>query len=165
MVKKGTPKKDGSGKGRRANRGRGGCITTKKKGKGRNRKRKTTKYGEPIRRFNKKNYRLQNKFAYEKDAKDYKKRVKKVGYLARITPHEGGFSLWVRNTPKSRKWEKEVMPKKRKANYEKHKATQARLQRRKTHQVQAQYYKQARKSGIWNMDVSGPFPHATKEKK
>jgi len=31
---KGTPKKDGSGKGRRANQGRGGCKTTQKKGKG-----------------------------------------------------------------------------------------------------------------------------------
>jgi len=28
------PKKDGSGKGARANKGRGGCKTTKKKGKG-----------------------------------------------------------------------------------------------------------------------------------
>lgn len=34
MNKKGTPKKDGSGKGKRANRGRGGCKTTKKVGKG-----------------------------------------------------------------------------------------------------------------------------------
>ena len=33
---KGVPKKDGSGKGKRANRGRGGCATTKKTGKGRN---------------------------------------------------------------------------------------------------------------------------------
>lgn len=32
---KGRPKRDGSGKGRRANRGRGGCKTTKSKGKGR----------------------------------------------------------------------------------------------------------------------------------
>ena len=38
MAKKGRPKKDGSGKGVRANRGRGGCKTTKLKGKGRNRK-------------------------------------------------------------------------------------------------------------------------------
>jgi len=30
---KGTPKRDGSGKGKRANKGRGGCKTTKKKGK------------------------------------------------------------------------------------------------------------------------------------
>jgi len=30
-----TPKKDGSGKGRRANQGRGGCKTTQKTGKGR----------------------------------------------------------------------------------------------------------------------------------
>ena len=30
---------------------------------GRKRKRKTTKYGEPIRSFDKKDYRLQNKFA------------------------------------------------------------------------------------------------------
>ena len=31
---KGTPKKDGSGKGKRGNSGRGGCSTTKPKGKG-----------------------------------------------------------------------------------------------------------------------------------
>jgi len=29
---KGKPKKDGSGKGKRANRGRGGCSPTRKKG-------------------------------------------------------------------------------------------------------------------------------------
>jgi len=34
----GQPKRDGSGKGRRANRGRGGCADTKKIGQGRNRK-------------------------------------------------------------------------------------------------------------------------------
>jgi len=34
---KGQPKKDGSGKGTRANRGRGGCRTTKKAGQGYNR--------------------------------------------------------------------------------------------------------------------------------
>jgi len=32
---KGKPKKDGSGRGIRANRGRGGCSKTKKIGKGR----------------------------------------------------------------------------------------------------------------------------------
>lgn len=31
----GTPKRDGSGRGKRLNRGRGDCIETKKKGKGR----------------------------------------------------------------------------------------------------------------------------------
>jgi len=31
---KGTPKRDGSGKGTRANKGRGGCKTTKKIGQG-----------------------------------------------------------------------------------------------------------------------------------
>jgi len=31
---KGTPKRDGSGKGRRANQGRGGCKPTQKSGKG-----------------------------------------------------------------------------------------------------------------------------------
>jgi len=36
MMSKGTPKKDGSGQGRRANRGRGGCKTTKKSGSGMN---------------------------------------------------------------------------------------------------------------------------------
>jgi len=35
---KAIPKRDGSGKGRRANRGRGGCSATKKSGQGRNRK-------------------------------------------------------------------------------------------------------------------------------
>lgn len=36
MPKKGKPKRDGSGKGKRANKGRGGCDDTQKKGKGRN---------------------------------------------------------------------------------------------------------------------------------
>jgi hypothetical protein len=35
MSNKGTPKKDGSGRGTRANRGRGGCKTTQRTGKGR----------------------------------------------------------------------------------------------------------------------------------
>lgn len=41
MVKKGVPKRDGSGGGERKNRGRGGCPPSKrpKTGKGRNRKR------------------------------------------------------------------------------------------------------------------------------
>ena len=34
---KGVPKKNGTGNGRRANKGRGGCKTTQKKGKGSNR--------------------------------------------------------------------------------------------------------------------------------
>lgn len=38
MAKKGVPKRDGSGKGVRANKGRGGCVTPKSKGKGTNRK-------------------------------------------------------------------------------------------------------------------------------
>ena len=33
---KGTPKHDGSGRGQRANRGRGGCKSTRSTGKGRN---------------------------------------------------------------------------------------------------------------------------------
>lgn len=33
-MKKGTPKHDGSGKGTRANRGRGGCSKTQQTGKG-----------------------------------------------------------------------------------------------------------------------------------
>jgi len=37
MAKKGVPKRDGSGEGRRANRGRGGCSPTRKTGKGQNR--------------------------------------------------------------------------------------------------------------------------------
>ena len=73
---------------------------------GRKRKRRTTKYGEPIRRFNKKDYRLQNKFAYKNDAVNHKKRLKGIGYLARITKFKGGHKIWVRDTPKSRKWEK-----------------------------------------------------------
>jgi len=32
---KGTPKRDGSGRGTRENKGRGGCASTQKKGKGR----------------------------------------------------------------------------------------------------------------------------------
>ncbi len=35
---KGTPKRDGSGKGTRSNRGRGGCSPTRSKGQGSNRK-------------------------------------------------------------------------------------------------------------------------------
>lgn len=35
MAKQGVPKRDGSGKGRRSNQGRGGCKTTQKTGKGR----------------------------------------------------------------------------------------------------------------------------------
>jgi len=35
---KGVPKRDGSGRGRRANRGRGGCPKPRKVGKGRNRR-------------------------------------------------------------------------------------------------------------------------------
>ena len=35
--KKGTPKRGGSGGGKRLNRGRGDCSSTHKKGKGRNR--------------------------------------------------------------------------------------------------------------------------------
>jgi len=35
MAKKGVPKRDGSGKGRRANQGRGGCKTTERTGRGR----------------------------------------------------------------------------------------------------------------------------------
>ena len=34
MAQKGVPKKDGSGKGQRANRGRGGCLKPKGSGKG-----------------------------------------------------------------------------------------------------------------------------------
>jgi len=34
MAKAGVPKKDGSGKGTRANQGRGGCATPKKTGQG-----------------------------------------------------------------------------------------------------------------------------------
>ena len=36
MAKKGVQRKDGSGKGIRANRGRGGCSSTRKIGQGRN---------------------------------------------------------------------------------------------------------------------------------
>ena len=34
-MRRGRPKKDGSGKGRRVNMGRGGCSTPQKKGRGR----------------------------------------------------------------------------------------------------------------------------------
>lgn len=34
MATKGVPKKDGSGKGKRGNKGRGGCKNTQKSGKG-----------------------------------------------------------------------------------------------------------------------------------
>jgi len=37
-MKKGVPRRDGSGGGNRGNQGRGGCTTTKPKGRGRNRK-------------------------------------------------------------------------------------------------------------------------------
>jgi len=51
MAKKGVPKKDSSGKGRRANRGRGGCKTTKKVGKGRAKAKSPGKgwHGDPVR--------------------------------------------------------------------------------------------------------------------
>lgn len=35
MATKGIPKRDGSGRGRRANQGRGGCPVTRKTGRGR----------------------------------------------------------------------------------------------------------------------------------
>lgn len=35
MAKKGVPRRDGSGRGRRANRGRGGCKVTRQTGRGR----------------------------------------------------------------------------------------------------------------------------------
>ena len=38
IIIKGKPKKDGSGRGVRANLGRGGCFETEIKGKGRNKK-------------------------------------------------------------------------------------------------------------------------------
>ena len=40
MAEKGTPKKDGSGGGKRANEGRGGCKTTKKEGQGQSQQKK-----------------------------------------------------------------------------------------------------------------------------
>jgi len=40
VTTKGKPKQDGSGKGIRANRGRGGCTETKLEGLGRNPKKK-----------------------------------------------------------------------------------------------------------------------------
>ena len=35
LLPKGVPKRDGSGRGRRKNRGRGGCKDTREKGRGR----------------------------------------------------------------------------------------------------------------------------------
>ena len=43
MAKKGVPKRNGSGRGVRANRGRGGCTTSQTAGRGRNKRRKTAK--------------------------------------------------------------------------------------------------------------------------
>lgn len=37
-MKRGVPKRDGSGRGTRNNRGRGGCNKTQPKGRGRNRR-------------------------------------------------------------------------------------------------------------------------------
>ena len=37
-MKKGVPTRDGSGRGNRANQGRGGCSNTQSKGRGRNRR-------------------------------------------------------------------------------------------------------------------------------
>lgn len=39
MIRKGIPKRDGSGKGKRLNKGRGGCRETRKTGRAYNRKR------------------------------------------------------------------------------------------------------------------------------
>ena len=38
-MRKGVPRRNGSGGGTRANRGRGGCATTRKSGQGNNRRR------------------------------------------------------------------------------------------------------------------------------
>lgn len=38
-MRKGVPKRDGSGRGVRVNRGRGGCLSTRKRGRGLNRER------------------------------------------------------------------------------------------------------------------------------
>jgi hypothetical protein len=38
MARKGVPKRDGSGRGTRANRGRGGCSPTRRTGRGSNRR-------------------------------------------------------------------------------------------------------------------------------
>ena len=38
MVRKGVPKRNGSGRGNRYNRGRGGCNKTRSKGRGQRRK-------------------------------------------------------------------------------------------------------------------------------
>jgi len=43
-MKKSIPKRDGSGRGRRLNRGRGGCPNTKKKGKGYRKKSNRTNF-------------------------------------------------------------------------------------------------------------------------
>jgi len=40
MVRRGVPKRDGSGRGKRLNRGRGGCKKTWRKGKGWNQRRR-----------------------------------------------------------------------------------------------------------------------------
>lgn len=38
MIKKGIPRRDGSGQGIRSNQGRGGCVNTRPRGRGRGRR-------------------------------------------------------------------------------------------------------------------------------
>lgn len=70
-------------------------------------KKRITKHGEPIRKFNKKDFVGKTQYAYKKDALINKKQRKENGYLIRITKIRGGFQIWSRHTPKSRKYEKE----------------------------------------------------------
>ena len=73
---------------------------------------RTTKYGEPIRRFKvkgeMKNFVGKSRYAYKVDATKNKKKRKENGYLIRVTKVRGGYQIWSRNTPKSRKYEKEM---------------------------------------------------------
>ena len=79
-------------------------IPAKKKRK------RITKYGEPIRKFGKpsKDYIQKWKYAFKLDANKQNKRLKKRGYLVRQTPIKSGWALWIRETSKSKKYEKEM---------------------------------------------------------
>ena len=75
-------------------------------------KKRTTKYGEPIRKFEikgeMKNFVGKSTFAYKSDVVKDKKHRKTMGYFVRITKIKGGWQIWSRNTPKSRKYVKKM---------------------------------------------------------
>ena len=55
---------------------------------------RTTKYGEPTRKFGGKRYVSKNDWAYKSDATKQKKDLKAKGHLARLTPIKGGYRVW-----------------------------------------------------------------------